>query len=118
MAQNDMEVIMYKILKYLYECMKTGKIADLAEYGWESKLFHISKAYWISIIYELVSMGFIRGFLIHKTKDGTIISEHEPVSITYVGREFLRENSGMQKAKDFAGEAFEVMLSSVLGIVM
>ena len=23
MAQNDMEVIMYKILRYLYECMKT-----------------------------------------------------------------------------------------------
>lgn len=35
MAQNDMEVIMYEILKYLYECMKTGKIPDLAEYGWE-----------------------------------------------------------------------------------
>ncbi len=33
MAQNDMEVIMYKILKYLYECMKTGKIVDLAECG-------------------------------------------------------------------------------------
>ena len=29
MAQNDMEVIMYKILRYLYECMKTGKRPDL-----------------------------------------------------------------------------------------
>ena len=118
MAQNDMEVIMYMILKYLYECMKTGKIADLAEYGWESKLFHISKAYWISIICELVSMGFVRSFLIRKRKSDTIISEHEPVSITYAGREFLRENSGMQKAKDFAVEAFEVLLFSILGIVM
>jgi hypothetical protein len=25
MAQNNMEVIIYKILRYLYECMKTGK---------------------------------------------------------------------------------------------
>lgn len=63
-------------------------------------------------------MGFVRGFLIRNTKDGTIISEQEPVSITYTGREFLRENSGMQKAKDFVGEAFEILLSSILGIVM
>lgn len=118
MAQNDMEVIMYKILKYLYECMKTGRVPDLAEYGWESKLFHIPKSYWSSIICELANMGFIRGFLIRKTKDGTIISELEPASITYAGREFLRENNGMQKAKDFAGEAFEVLLSSILGIVI
>ena len=27
MASNDMQVLMYKILKYLYECMKLGKEA-------------------------------------------------------------------------------------------
>jgi len=52
------------------------------------------------------------------SKDGVCIQTVSPIEITYEGREFLRENSGMQKAKDFAGEAFEVMLSSVLGIVM
>ena len=29
MAQNDMEVIMYKILRYLYECMKQDIAPDL-----------------------------------------------------------------------------------------
>ena len=31
MAKNDMKVIMYKILRYLYECMKTGKTPSLAD---------------------------------------------------------------------------------------
>ena len=31
MASNDMQVLMYKILKYLYECMKLGKEARLED---------------------------------------------------------------------------------------
>ncbi|MFQ9435582.1 MAG: hypothetical protein ACLR1R_04080 [Ruminococcus callidus] len=45
MAKNDMEVIMYKILRYLYECMKAGKTPDLANIMWNCKMFDIPKAY-------------------------------------------------------------------------
>lgn len=45
MAKNDMEVIMYKILRYLYECMKTEKTPDLADIMWNCKMFDIPKAY-------------------------------------------------------------------------
>ena len=31
MAKDDMRVIMYKILKYLYECMKHDKAAELED---------------------------------------------------------------------------------------
>lgn len=44
-AKNDMEVIMYKILRYLYECMKAGKTPDLANIMWNCKMFDIPKAY-------------------------------------------------------------------------
>lgn len=43
--KNDMVVIMYKILRYLYECMKTGKTPDLADIMWNCKMFDIPKAY-------------------------------------------------------------------------
>jgi len=33
MAQNDMEIIVYKILSYLYECMKAGKHPRLEDMG-------------------------------------------------------------------------------------
>ena len=41
MAKDDMRVIMYKILKYLYECMKHDKEAELEDFAWESRLFSI-----------------------------------------------------------------------------
>ena len=45
MASNDMQVLMYKILKYLYECMKLGKEARLEDFSYNSKLFDIPKNY-------------------------------------------------------------------------
>ena len=36
MASNDMQVLMYKILKYLYECMKLGKEARLEDFSYNS----------------------------------------------------------------------------------
>ncbi len=38
MAQNDMEVIMYKILKYLYESLKAGHKTAFKEIAWQCEL--------------------------------------------------------------------------------
>lgn len=117
MANNDMEVIMYKILRYLYECMKFDIIPDLQKYGWNSRMINVPQQYWCKIIKILVEKGFVIGFSILSTKEGVQIQINPPVEITYEGREFLRENSGMKKAKDFCGEAFEMILSAVVGII-
>lgn len=117
MSKNDMEVIMYQILKYLYECMKVGRAPDVKEYGWASKLFQIPKGYWCSVMDELIGMGLIKGAAIKKTKESVVISGTDSASITYKGREFLRENSGMHKAREVVGEAFEMLLSTVIGVV-
>ena len=53
MAKNDMEVIMYKILQYLYECLKNGKEARLEDFAWKPKLFDIPQSYWCKIIITL-----------------------------------------------------------------
>lgn len=52
-AKNNMEVIMYKILRYLYECMKTGKTPDLADIMWNCKMFDIPKAYRLAICADI-----------------------------------------------------------------
>lgn len=62
MAKNDMEVIMYKILRYLYECMKLGVEPELEQFAWNSKLFDIPQSYWCKIIVTLVRKGYITGF--------------------------------------------------------
>lgn len=38
MAQNDYFVIVYQVLKYLYECMKLGVEPELEQFAWNSKL--------------------------------------------------------------------------------
>ena len=117
MAKDDMEVVMYKILRYLYECMKKDVEPNLQKYGWASELINIPKQYWLKIIKILVDEGFVTGFNIIVAKDVTQIETNPPIEITFKGREFLRDNSGMQKAKEFCGEAFEMLLSAAIGIL-
>ena len=117
MAKDDMEVVMYKILKYLYECMKRDVVPDLRKYGWNSDLIDIPQQYWCTIIKILVEKGFVNGFVVKPAKDGIHIQTEPPIGITYEGREFLRENSGMQKAKEVCGETFDVLLSAAIGII-
>ena len=100
MAKNDMEVIMYKILRYLYECMKLGVEPELEQFAWNSKLFDIPQSYWCKIIVTLVRKGYITGFaVIDKTKDAPMLQTDRPFEITFEGVQFLEENSRMQKAK-------------------
>lgn len=121
MASNDMQVLMYKILKYLYECMKLGKEARLEDFSYNSKLFNIPKNYWLEIIYTLVTHGYIKGFKVYenKYKDVKLYIEYDPpFKITYEGVIFLEENSGMKKASEFVKDSFNVVLSSLLGVIL
>lgn len=70
MAQNDMEVIMYKILCYLYECMKAGKRSSMEDFCYNCSMFCIPQGYWDQIMKELIEQGFIRGFMAFAAKDG------------------------------------------------
>ena len=93
MAKNDMEVIMYKILRYLYECMKLGVEPELEQFAWNSKLFDIPQSYWCKIIVTLVRKGYITGFaVIDKTKDAPMLQTDRPFEITFEGVQFLEEN--------------------------
>lgn len=119
MAKDDMEVIMYKILKYLYECMKKDVKPQLEDFSWNSKLFQIPQSYWRKIIMTLVEKGYIAGFkVIGNTKDAPTIQTEKTPEITFEGVQFLEENSRMQKAKEYCAETFSVILSAVLGVIV
>lgn len=120
MASNDMQVLMYKILKYLYECMKHDKETKLEDFSYNSKLFDVPKNYWLEVISILSERGYIKGFKIYenKFKDVKLYVEIDPpFKITYEGVLFLNENSGMKKAKEFLKDSFEIALSSIIGIM-
>lgn len=121
MASNDMQVLMYKILKYLYECMKLGKEARLEDFFYSSELFDVPKNYWLEVISTLVAHGYIKGFKIYENKYKDVkfyVETNPPFKITYEGVIFLEENSGMKKASEFVKDSFNVVLSSLLGVIL
>lgn len=113
MAKDDMEIIIYKILCYLYECMKAGVRPRAEDMGWDCQMFTIPQPYWDRIMKELIANGFVDGFTRTVTKSGVHMQMNEDAGITFKGREFLRENSGMKAAKSYLGKAFVILLEGI-----
>lgn len=114
MAKNDIEIIIYKILSYLYEKMKIGERPEFTDMCWDSQLMHIPEKYWKQVMMELIDKNFVKGFQYRYTKDGITVDQFGNAGITLEGREFLVNNSGMAKAKEFLGNAFEILLSQII----
>lgn len=114
MSNNDMEVIMYKILRYLYECMKKDVAPTKTDLIRDCDLTAIPENYWIQIILELIDNEFVKGIHATSTKDGIFIQINSNVRITFKGVQFLEENSRMKKVKDFLGRTYEIALSQAI----
>lgn len=115
MAKDDMEVIMYKILKYLYECLKSGRETSIADVAWKCRLFDITRTYWLVIMQELIDCGYVSGVQYVGAKDMEQVIETGTFRITKAGREYLLQNSTMQKIRKSLGEPFEILLGGVIG---
>lgn len=114
MAQDDYFVIVYKILEYLYRCMKAGKrpmAEDLAPNG---QMYSIPEAYWTQIMEELIDQGYVKGIVKVPSMRGVGIKINPEAAITMKGVEFLQDNSKIQKAKETAGRGFEMIVSSMV----
>ena len=98
MAQNDMHVIMYRILAYLYACLKDGVDVDRDVISWET--LRINERYWCAIVTELVGRGYVRGVTVTHADNAAMVFVSDP-TITMTGVEFLMENSMMAKARRF-----------------
>lgn len=97
MAQNDYFVIVYQVLKYLYDCLKAGEDPDPIYL--RASRYSIPEKYWVFIIVSLVEEGYIRGLSPMSTKNGIVIDNLQYARITPKGIEYLFENSLMEKVK-------------------
>lgn len=98
MASDDMHVVMYKILAYLYDRLKEGEKPKRAEYN--AQAMEINEAYWKAIMAELHRRRLVAGLDVTTTSDGDFVSLGN-VRITMEGVEFLMDNSMMAKARQF-----------------
>lgn len=104
MAQDDMHVVIYKMLAYLYSCLKKGEKPVERHYTHDGDVLNIPYKYWASIIKEMQDKGYVRGFVIADTWGGGIIICSDDPCITMDGVEFLQDNSKMKMALRFLRE--------------
>lgn len=103
MAQDDMFVVMYKIIAYLYDCMKKGADPDARQ--WDATAMGVPEPYWKKVVKELVDHGLIDGVTITVLGSGdTIVTPVDP-KVTMEGVQFAQENSMMSKAAKFLRDA-------------
>ena len=73
MASDDINVIIYKILRYLYECKKAGKQPRQEDVMYNASLLQIPESYWKDVLLDLSEKGLIKGVNSIITKDGKLV---------------------------------------------
>lgn len=64
MAKDDYDVIVFKILTYLYACVKRKTVFE--EAAFYHAIGEIEKSYLIDILYMMKNEGFIEGVAVQK----------------------------------------------------
>ena len=109
MAHDDMHVIIYKVLSYLYSCLKKGERPDRHMLSSAGALFGgVPEAYWTAIWMEMSDRGLVKG-VGRMPYDNIMSVIVENPRITLDGVEFLQENSMMRKARDLLRDAKSVL---------
>ncbi len=105
MAKDDYHVIVYQILSYLYQQLKSGAPVDEQMLSAEA-LFGINEKYRGYILKNLLNDGYVTGFV---AKESKYINQQtsrrflnlDECEITPKGIEYLTDNSFLNKAKEF-----------------
>jgi hypothetical protein len=108
MAKNDYFVIVYRLLKYLYGCLKESKQPDREVL--DAAYFGIGQDYWEYIIRTLYKEGYIEGIVLVP-----LIGQTEPgikfvnIRITPSGIQYLSENSMFKKVKEAIHDVADIL---------
>ena len=109
MAKDDYFVIVYRLLKYLYDCLKKSVKPDMNAI--DADFFGIDSKYWTYIIRNLHNDGYVEGVALFKAagmeSEGVKIRPH--FGITPKGILYLEENSVFQKVKDIVKDIADIV---------
>jgi hypothetical protein len=95
MAVDDYYVIVYRVLKYLYACLKSGISPEVSKLNPE--YLGINESYWSYIVKHLLDDGLIEDIVYTEILDGAVITGIENAKITPKGITYLSENTMIKK---------------------
>ena len=97
MPKDDYFVMAYKLLKYLYDCLKSSKKPDPNLITADSRFFPIGKEYFTYLIENLYNDDYIRNIKIARYDDEVLVYITDDIQITPKGIEYLQENNMMKR---------------------
>lgn len=109
MAKDDYDVIVFKILTYLYRKLK-NKYEDETYLYPLTNDFPINENYFLSILEDLEGKKYVKNLKITKAWGGDFVSyDLSKLTITGDGIAYLRDNSRMRKLINIIKEARAIM---------
>lgn len=109
MAKDDYDVLVFKILTYLYRKLKEGYVDETYLYPLTDD-FPVNESYFFSIIEDLEEHGYIKQVKFIKAWGGDIVNcDLSQAKITGEGITYLRDNSKMRKLINHIKEARAIM---------
>ncbi|MCI8469354.1 MAG: hypothetical protein HFJ75_07725 [Eggerthellaceae bacterium] len=115
MASDDLPVIVYKILAYLYECMKHELPPSVSQ---AKELCEANDTMFAAAAKAATEKGYASGIECKRYITGGSEVVFKGASVTLDGVEYLQENSTMRKAASVAGSAFRVALDVAMQALM
>lgn len=106
MAKDDYQVVVFRILKYLYQQLKKGLPVEAEMLGHDSKTCKINESYWRYIITSMQDEGLIKG--LNTGEEQLDCEQLGNIQITPKGIELLSD-SGM-------GEKVDNLIKGILSI--
>lgn len=109
MAKDDYFVLVYKLLRYLYRCLKQGIPVDWNLVSPSSRDFPVNQEYFTYLLSHLLEDGYIEGIAeVQKVGRSVQFKETDGLRITPAGIAYLQENSIMKKVEKALGPAGEI----------
>lgn len=121
MAKDDYDVILYRLLVYLYACKKREIMFDPDTFDAAVRKDVHSDPYFNDILEMAQSEGLIKGVLLKKAWGGDklLLSNLSDIEITAAGIRYLKENSTMKRIGDRLKDAVDIIakLAGILQLV-
>lgn len=117
MSYDDYDVIVYKVLKYIYQCLKAGVYPSLDK---AQEITRCNDVYWLQVIQSMVNDGYLQGVKIpdYLGNDAKPIANPRSLGLTQKGAQYLDNNSTMAEVKTFLGKAFDKIIDIAIKATM
>lgn len=111
MAKDDYDVIVYRVLVYLYACLKRRIVFADDTFRAAVQKNVESNEYFVSILHMMQEETLIRGLVFTHAwgNEYVLASDLHDAEITPEGIHYLAENSQMQKIKDTLKDSADIV---------